>query len=152
MPPSHKTSPIVLNTNVLVSGACRRAGSLACRVLLGVLDRRIPLILTPSIALEYQDVLLRPGVLALTGLTHAQSVDLVTDLIALSYQVQLDFVWRPNLRDEADNKFVDAAVHGSAIIVTYNVDHYRAPDIKQYGWAVMTPREFLTRYPIEEAH
>jgi len=152
MASAHKTPLIVMDTNVLVAGACRRPGSLACRLLHGVLEGQIPLILTPSIALEYQDVLLRPGVLALTKLTHAQSVDLVADLIALSYQVQLDFVWRPNLSDEADNKFVDAAVHGSAIILTYNVDHYRAPDIKQYGWAVMTPREFLTRYPIEEAH
>jgi predicted nucleic acid-binding protein len=114
------------------------------------LDGQIPLILTPGIALEYQDVLLRPGVLAITGLTHAQSVDLVTDLIALSWRVHLDFVWRPNLSDETDNKFVEAAIHGAAIIVTYNVGHYRAPDIKQHGWMVMTPQEFLVRYPIEE--
>ena len=140
-----------MDTNVLVAGACRRSGSLAYRILTGVLRGDVPLILTPSIALEYQDVLLRPGVLALTKLTHAESVDLVTALIARSYHVQRSFHWRPNLLDESDNKFVEAAIHGAATIITYNIAHYRAPDMAPYGWAAMTPREFLLRYPIEEA-
>ena len=146
----YSTPPIVMDTNVLVAGACRHEGSRACRVVLGVLHDEIPLILTPSIALEYQDVLLRPHVLALTGLTHAQSVDLVTDLVARSRKVQVDFQWRPNLRDETDNKFVEAAIHAAAIIVTYDVADYREPDMAQYGWTVMTPQEFLVRYPIQE--
>jgi predicted nucleic acid-binding protein len=64
--------------------------------------------------------------------------------------VQLAFQWRPNLQDESDNKFVEAAIHGAAIVVTYNVAHYREPDMAQHGWSVMAPQEFLTRYPIEE--
>jgi predicted nucleic acid-binding protein len=148
--PTHETPPIVLDTNVLVAGACRHAGSLAYRILLGVLREQVPLILTPSIALEYQDVLQRAGVLALTGLTHAQAVDLVTDLIALSRKVHVAFEWRPNLRDESDNKFVDAAVHAAATIVTYNIADYRDADLMRHGWEAMTPQEFLTRYPVEE--
>ena len=66
MKPVRQTLPIVMNTNVLVAGACRRAGSMACRFLLGVLGEQVPLVLTPSIALEYQDVLQRPRGLALT--------------------------------------------------------------------------------------
>lgn len=145
-----KTPPVVMDTNVLVAGACRHAESRAYQLLCGVLSGQVPLILTPSIALEYQDVLLRPGVQALTGLTHEESIDLVTDLIALSMEVQTRFTWRPNLRDETDNKFVDAAVHGGAIIVTYNDSDYRRGDLKRHGWLVMSPDEFLTRYAIEE--
>jgi predicted nucleic acid-binding protein len=63
----------------------------------------------------------------------------------------VSFQWRPNLRDEADNKFVDAAVEGAAIVVTYNVADFADSDVPRYGWAAMTPREFLSRYPIEEA-
>jgi len=148
--PSQRTPPIVVDTNVLVAGACRRAGSRAYQILCAILRKQVPLILTPGIALEYQEVLLRPGVLALTSLTHSQSVDLVTDLIALSHRTQLAFEWRPNLRDEADNKFVEAAIHAAAVIVTYNVAHYSASDMKRHGWAVMTPHEFMTRYGIEE--
>jgi hypothetical protein len=45
-------------------------------------------ILTEPIVLEYLDVLARPAVRGLTGLTGRQSEDLVTSLISLSRQVQ----------------------------------------------------------------
>ena len=142
------TPPIVMDTNVLVAGACRHEASRAYQVLIGVLERKIPLILTLGIALEYQDVLQRPRVLALTGLSHAQSVDLVDELIHLSREVQLVFQWRPNLRDETDNKFMEAAIHANAVIVTYNVADFRHGDLARYGWTAITPDAFTTRYPL----
>jgi predicted nucleic acid-binding protein len=144
--PDYKSLPIVVDTNVLVAGACRHESSLAYELLLGVLEERFPLILTEPIVLEYLDVLARPTVRALTGLTGGQSEDLVTRLVSLSRQVHLRFSWRPNLLDEGDNKFVEAAIHAAAVIVTYNVSDYRSPDLKPHGWTVMTPQEFLARY------
>lgn len=136
-----------MDTNVLVAGACRRESSLAHRLLMGVLEETIPIILTEPIVLEYLDVLVRPTVQRLTGLSPRQSAELVSDLISLSREVQLRFSWRPNLRDETDNKFVEAAIHASAVIVTYNVGDFRLPDLAAYGWTVMTPQQFLVRYP-----
>ena len=147
---SYKTHPIVMDTNVLVAGACRREKSLAYRIVMGVLRREIPLILTAAIAWEYLDVLQRPRVLELTRLSHSQSADLVTELVALSHKVQTHFSWRPNLRDESDNKFVDAAVHASAIVVTYNTRHFDSPDLPRHGWGLMRPRELVARY-LQEA-
>ena len=142
----YQSLPIVMDTNVLVAGACRHESSLAYELLLGVLEDRFPIILTEAIVLEYLDVLARPPVRALTGLTRRQSEDLVADLMALSRKVQLRFSWRPNLRDEGDNKFVEAAIHATAVIVTYNVSDFRSPDLPPHGWTVMTPKEFLARY------
>ena len=102
--------------------------------------------LTESIALEYLDVLQRPRVLAVTGLTLEQSALLVTDLIALSHEIQINFAWRPNLLDESDNKFVEAALHAGATIVTYNVRDYLSGDLARFGYSVMSPQEFATRY------
>ena len=146
MDEAYQSTPIVMDTNVLVAGACRRESSLAYQILLGVLEERFPLILTEPIVREYLDVLARPAVRALTGLSRRQSEELVTDLIALSYRVQLHFSWRPNLPDEGDNKFVDAAIHATAVIVTYKASDFRGADLPQYGWTAMTPREFLARY------
>jgi len=143
---SYRSPPIVLDTNVLVAGACRHESSLAYELLLGVLEERFPIILTEPIVLEYFDVLARPTIRKLTGLTPRQSEELVTDLIALSRKVQLRFSWRPNLRDEGDNKFVEAAIHTTAVIATYNVSDFRSPDLTPHGWTVMTPQEFLARY------
>lgn len=136
----------MLDTNVLVAGACRHESSLAYEVLLGILDERFPVILTPPIVLEHQDVLARPAVRALTGLSRREASELIAELVAISRKVQLRFSWRPNLRDEGDNKFVEAAIHGTAVIITYNVSDYRDSDLHRQGWTVMTPQEFLTRY------
>ena len=137
---------IVLDTNVLVAGACRHERSPAYQLLMAVLDRKIPLMLTEGITAEYEDVLMRPSVRKLTGLTAKQSSDLILELISLSYQTQLHFSWRPNLLDEADNKFIEAAVVATAIIITYNLRDFARPDLVKHGWDVMTPIEFTTLY------
>jgi len=62
----------------------------------------------------------------------------------------VSFQWRPDLRDEADNKFTDAAVEAAAIIVTYSAADFRDSDIPRFGWAAMTPQESLARYLAEE--
>ncbi len=142
----YQSPPIVMDTNVLVAGACQHESSLAYELLLGVLEERFPVILTEPIVLEYLDVLARPAIRSLTGLDRRQSEELVTDLISLSRKVQLRFSWRPNLRDEGDNKFVEAAVHAAAVIVTYNVRDFRSAELGQHGWTVMTPQQFLARY------
>ncbi|MDB2673640.1 putative toxin-antitoxin system toxin component, PIN family [Akkermansiaceae bacterium] len=108
-----------MDTNVLVAGACRHDGSLAYRVLMAVLDRQIPIMLTEGIVAEYADVLGRPAVRKLTGLTVKQNADLILDLISQSHQTQLHFSWRPNLLDETDNKFIEAAIAATAIIVQF---------------------------------
>ena len=141
--------PIVLDTNVLVAGACRHEHSAAYRVLLAVLDRRVPIMLTEGIVAEYEDVLSRPGVRQLTGLTIKQNAELVLELISLSHQTQLHFSWRPNLMDEADNKFIEAAIAASAIIVTYNVRDFAKPDLEKHGWEVMTPIELASLFDLE---
>jgi predicted nucleic acid-binding protein len=135
-----------MDTNVLVAGACRHAGSHAYQVLLAILHRRVPLMMTEPIALEYLEVLQRPRVLAITGLTHKQSADLVTELIGLSHEVQINFAWRPNLTDETDNKFVEAAIHAGATIVTYNRRDFIAGDLQLFGWSIMSPQQFAAQY------
>lgn len=141
--------PIVLDTNVLVAGACRHEGSLAYRVLMAVLGRQVPLMLTEGVVAEYADVLGRPAVRRLTGLTVKQNADLILDLISLSHQTQLHFSWRPNLLDEADNKFIEAAIAATAIIVTYNVRDLAQLDRVKHEWDLMTPLEFTTLYDLE---
>jgi len=146
---SAASPPIVLDTNVLVAGACRHESSLAYRILMAVLQRRVQLILTEGIIAEYEEVLGRLAVRRLTGLTSTQNGELVLDLIALSLQTQLHFNWRPNLIDEADNKFIEAAISGTAIIITYNTRDFERRDLKKLGWDVMTPLDFTTRYDLE---
>ena len=79
---------------------------------------------------------------------HA-SQELILDLIAISRRTQLRFNWRPNLADETDNKFIEAAISATAIIITYNIVDFAHGDIAKYGWDVMTPLDFITRFDLE---
>jgi len=135
-----------MDTNVLVAAACRHASSRAYQLLMAVLEQNYAIILTEQIIFEYLDVLLRPRVRSLTGLSRSQSEQLVKTLISLSQKVQLHFSWRPNLQDEADNKFVEAAIHTAAVVVTYNIRDFISPDLARHGWSVMTPQDFLAYY------
>jgi hypothetical protein len=68
------------------------------------------------------------------------------DLIGLSREVQINFAWRPNLADETDNKFVEAAIHTGATIVTYNERDFSTGDLQRFGWSVTSPQQFVARY------
>ena len=116
---------------------------------MAVLQGQIPIMLTEGIVAEYEDVLSRPSVRQLTGLSPKQSSELVLELISLSHQTQLHFSWCPNLMDEADNKFIEAAIAASAVIVTYNIRHFAKPVLKKYGWEVTTPIDFATLFELE---
>jgi predicted nucleic acid-binding protein len=113
---------------------------------MAVLQEQVPLMLTPPILMEYLDVLQRPRIMHLTQLNRDQTADLVTDLVAISNQLHLRYAWRPNLQDESDNKFVEAAIAGAATIITYNLRDFERPDLPQHGWRAMTPQEFLARF------
>jgi predicted nucleic acid-binding protein len=56
--------------------------------------------------------------------------------------VELNFLWRPQLKDPAD-EMLEAAVNGrAAAIVTHNVTDFRSAT-ERFGVATMTPAEFL---------
>ena len=58
--------------------------------------------------------------------------------------VPIYFLWRPNLRDEADNHVMELAVAGGANwIVTGNVRDFEDAELKFPRIRIGTPREFV---------
>ena len=55
----------------------------------------------------------------------------------------MNFLWRPQLRDPADELALEAAVNGRAeAIVTHNVSDFRS-GAERFGVATLTPAEVL---------
>lgn len=48
--------------------------------------------------------------------------------------------------EEADNKFIEAAVAATAMIIMYYLRDFAKPDLVKHGWDAMTPIEFTTLY------
>ena len=85
---------IVIDTNVLVAGLRSRNGA-SFQLLNRLTLKKFELHLTVPLAMEYEDVLHRPGLLSLPP--HA--VDAVLDMVcAVAFKQDVHFLWRPQLR------------------------------------------------------
>ena len=116
---------LVLDTDVVVA-ALRSDQGASRQLLLAALERRIVMLASVPLMLEYESVLTRPEQLDKIGL-KAVEINVVLDALASVIEpVPLHFVWRPRLKDPADEMVLDTAVNGRADrLVTFNLRHLR---------------------------
>lgn len=112
-----KTPIVVLDTNVLVAGLCRREHSPSYRILKNVQAGNIPLALTQKLFLEYEAVLKRPRILKLLDATGEEVQMILNALIAIARESDVHYLWRPNLRDESDNFVLESALASGALML-----------------------------------
>ncbi len=134
----------VLDTDVIVAGLRSTQG--ASRQLLQLLaaDQLVVLASVPMM-LEYESVLKRPENVNASNLSIPEIDEFLDSLAGLIVPVSPFFLWRPLLRDPADEHVIEAAVNGRAdALVTFNVRHFRmaAP---RFGVEVLRPGELLQR-------
>ncbi len=112
---------IVLDTSVVVAGLRSRSG--ASRLWLeSVLLGQYVLLLSVPLVLEYEDVMLRPESLAAFGLKVREIGEVLDALCAVAEPVELNYLWRPLLRDPGDEMVLETAVLGQAdALLTFNV-------------------------------
>jgi predicted nucleic acid-binding protein len=132
----------VLDTDVVVAAMQSPAGASAA-ILGAALDRHVVLLANVALALEYEAVCLRAEHLQAAGLTGSQAGQFVDGVLALVTPVASHFVWRPQLRDPADEMVLEAAVNGGAqAIVSFNHRGFGAAP-ERFGIPVLLPRDAL---------
>jgi putative PIN family toxin of toxin-antitoxin system len=133
---------VVLDTSVLVAGLRSQLGA-SNRVLFAVAEKRCVPLVTTALFLEYESVLLRAEQQLATGMNSVDVEGFLAAFASAAEPVELNFLWRPQLRDPADEMILEAAVNGrAAAVVTHNVDDFR-PATTQFGVRTLTPAEFL---------
>jgi len=133
---------VVLDTSVLVAGLRSQLGA-SNRVLFAVAERRCVPLVTTALFLEYESVLLRAEQQLATGMNSVDVEGFLAAFASAAEPVELNFLWRPQLRDPTDEMILEAAVNGrAAAVVTHNVDDFR-PATTQFGVRTLTPAEFL---------
>ena len=137
---------IVADTNVFV-GACLGKGPSA-QVIEACLNGRFVPMMGAALLAEYEDVLGRRELFAGCRLSAAEREELLNIFLATCRWTRIYFGWRPNLRDEGDNHLVELAVAGGAdAIVTHNIRHLKAMELKFEGLAIATPAQLLAKEP-----
>ena len=135
---------LVLDTSVLVAAVRSHLGTSAA-LLEAALQKKLHLLATVPLVLEYEAVLMRPEHLAAAGLEAEEMSILLDALAGISEPVRLAFLWRPQLRDSNDDMVLEAAVNGNAdAIVTFNTRDFVAI-APRFGVEVLTPKEGLRK-------
>ena len=131
---------LVLDTDVLVA-AFRSDQGASRQLLLAALDRRIVMLVSVPLMLEYEAVLARQEHLAAAGITM-DDVNTVLDAMARVIEpVRLSFLWRPRLKDAADEMVLETAVNGMADrLVTFNLKHL-SEVASEFGIRAVRPGE-----------
>lgn len=141
-----KTPLVVLDTNVLVAGLCRRENSPSYKILRHIQQGDIPLALTPKLYLEYEAVLKREKIRQLIDVS-INEVNLTLDaLLAIAQRSDAHYLWRPNLLDEGDNFVLESAIASGAVIITKNIRDFRSGELKFPELVILTPRQFCDIY------
>ena len=135
---------VVMDTDVLVA-AMRSPSGASAAILRAVRRDKATLLLTVSLALEYETVCHRAEHRIAAGLSERQVEIFVDAVVAMSQPVETHFLWRPQLRDPNDEMVLEAAVNGRAdILVTFNLrDFGLAPG--RFGIEALLPRDVIGR-------
>jgi putative PIN family toxin of toxin-antitoxin system len=129
---------IVVDTNVFVTALRSRVG-VSRKLVREIFGRRIEIGASPALFLEYEAVLSRADQRTAFGLSLIE-VRLFLDALALvATPIALNFLWRPQLQDPADEMVLEAAVNGMATdLVTWNVRDFK-PAANRFGLRVSSP-------------
>ncbi|MCG1040915.1 putative toxin-antitoxin system toxin component, PIN family [Burkholderia sp. b14] len=133
---------IVLDTSVIAT-ALRSACGAGNALLRLVAQQKVVPLVTPALFLEYEDVLKRPEQCLVTGL-DVEAIDRFLAALASACEpVEIQFQWRPQLRDASDEMVLETAINGRAYaLVTYNVRDF-LPAAGRFGLRVARPGELL---------
>lgn len=142
-------SRIVLDTNILVPAARRSRNGASYALLQALRNRRFIALASVPLMLEYEAVLKRPEHLAIGNRTILMTDTFLDAMSQFIEPVHLHYLWRPQLRDPADEMVLETALNGRAnALVTLNVNDF--VPASHFRLSVLNPGECLRRLQQEQ--
>ncbi len=133
----------LIDTCVVLSALRSRRGASNALLRL-VFEGHLRAVMHFKLLAEYRDVLLREENRLATGLSEEHTHRFLAAFIGVAEQIQVQYLWRPNLPDEDDNFIMEIAVAASpCTIVTYNVRDFRRGEQVFAGIRIAQPAEVL---------
>jgi putative PIN family toxin of toxin-antitoxin system len=136
-----------MDTNVLYQALRSNKGA-SHYILLLIRNRKIRIALSIPVFLEYEEVLKRKTTIKDLALDLADIEKVLFFIAYIGIPYDLSYIFRPNLKDETDNKFIELSIVSNAqYIVTNNVKDFKHnknlnfPDIH-----IITPSDFLKKW------
>lgn len=134
---------VVLDTSVVVAALLGEAGP-AREVLRRALRGELVPQIGNALASEYREVCWRESVTAKLPITPEERDELMSALLSCCRWVEIYYLWRPNLRDEADNHLVELALAaGAPVILTHNLRDVAQGELNFPGLRMLRPEDYL---------
>ena len=135
---------VIFDTDVLIAGLRSPSGASAALLSLAR-HEKFNLLASVPLFIEYEAKCLLPEHYEIAGLTLEQVQIFLDTVAAFIVPVEIHYLWRPQLRDAADEMVLEAAVNGKAdVLVSFN--HRDFGDIpKKFGIELLLPSEFIRR-------
>ena len=134
---------VVIDTNVLVAGLIGQQGPNR-EVLRLCLKGDLQPYVGNALYLEYQDLLNREHIQKLCNQTSVSLLEFLDGFANACIAVDARYLWRPNLKDEADNHIIELAIAARvSYIVTNNISDFANAELKRVGYQVVTPEQIL---------
>lgn len=134
---------VVVDTNVLVAGLI--GGNGPNREILRLCFKgALQPYVGNALYSEYQDLLNRQNIQALCKQTSVTLAEFLDDFASICKPAEAWFLWRPNLKDEADNHIIELAIAANVkYIITNNINDFAQAELQQVGHKVITPHGLL---------
>ena len=135
---------LVLDTDVIIA-ALRSPSGASAHLLQLVAAKRAELLLSVTLAFEYEAVCSRAEHRLASGLSERELQVFVGALFELAEPVYIHFHWRPQLRDPGDEMVLETAINGRAdALVTFNRKHFGDLPAR-FGVELLSPGDALWR-------
>jgi putative PIN family toxin of toxin-antitoxin system len=134
---------VVVDTNIVVS-ALMNPSTAPRQVLRMCLNSEIKPLIGSALFAEYTDVMAREVLFKDCPVSRYDRDILLDALFSVSEWVKVHFLWRPNLRDEADNHLIELAVAGGAeVIISANKRDFNFGQLIFPNLKIRTAQEFI---------
>lgn len=134
---------VVVDTSVFVSALLGPYGA-SRAVLRAALEEKIEPLMGAGLFVEYAALLSREELYAGSALSSSEREELFDAFLSVCRWTRIYFLWRPNLRDEADNHVVELAVAGGAnTIITKNVRDFAGGELSFPDLRIAKPEEII---------
>jgi len=138
-------SRIVIDTSVLISALIGSTGASRELIRLCLQGEYQPL-MGNTLFLEYESVVLREEIITQCTLTKQEILILLDAFMSVCQWIDIYYLWRPNLKDEADNHLIELAIAGNAqIIATKNIKDFLNSDLIFPNLSILKPEQIVRR-------
>ena len=138
---------VTIDTNVLFQAFYSRKGA-SHQIIRLIRDGIIVAAISIPLFQEYRDVLSRHENMTPLRLDGEQVDTIMQFLATVGKPTSVTYTWRPNLRDEGDNMFIELArASGSEYLITSNTrDFLLDSDLNNEGIRIVTPGTFMNEW------